>query len=92
MEEWEHHFKPIENHLDKSGNASLGGLMFETYDHEYDYVASIGQENPNRIWTYVDGDDGETVIINGWAFVNRIGYLITEVPYDDMIDIVVCLD
>jgi hypothetical protein len=66
--------------------------MFETYGAEYESVAAAGAENPNKIWTLVDGEDGETIIINGWAMVNRIGYFITEVPYDDMLDIVVCLD
>ena len=94
MEEWEHHFKPVKNHLDQNAsfNDGSGGLMFETYDHEYDHVAAVGAENPNKIWTLVDAEDGETIIINGWAFVNRIGYFITEVPYDDMLDIVVYLD
>jgi hypothetical protein len=92
MEEWEHHFKPIKNHLDLTGNASFDGIMFETYEHEYDYVAAIGGQNPNKIWTLVDAEDGETIIINGWAFVGRVGYFITEVPYDDMLDIVVYLD
>ena len=89
MEEWEYHFKPIDNPIDK--NASLGGAMFETYGEEYDYVAAIGHREPNRIWTYMDDDNGDTVIINAWAFVNRIGYLITEKPYDDSIDIQVQL-
>jgi hypothetical protein len=94
IEEWEHHFKPLVNHLDK--NASFddgsGGIMFETYTEEYDYVASIGQKEPNRIWTLVDAEDGSTLIINRWAFVNRIGYFITEKPYDDTLDIQVQLD
>jgi hypothetical protein len=34
------------------------------------------------VWTYVDGDDG-TYVTNGYHLVNRIGYFITEVPYDD---------
>ena len=94
MEEWEHHFKPIKNHLDENAsfNDGSGGLMFETYGAEYDSVAAAGAENPNKIWTLVDGEDGQTIIINGWAMVNRIGYFITEVPYDDMLDIVVYLD
>ena len=94
VEEWIYHFNPLVNHLDK--NASFddgsGGIMFETYGEEYDYVASIGQKDPNRIWTYIDNEEGETTIINRWAFVNRIGYFITEKPYDDMLDITVQLD
>ena len=94
VEEWDHHFKPMVNHLDK--NASFddgsGGIMFETYGEEYDYVAAIGHKEPNRIWTYIDDEEGNTCIINGWAFVNRIGYFITEKPYDDMLTIIVQLD
>ena len=90
IEEWEHHFKPVNNHIDVE--SSFDGIMFETYTEEYDYVASIGQKEPNRIWTLVDAEDGSTLIINRWAFVNRIGYFITEKPYDDRLDIQVQLD
>ena len=90
IEEWEHHFKPVNNHID--AESSFDGIMFETYTEEYDYVASVGQKEPNRIWTLVDGEDGSTLIINRWAFVNRIGYFITEKPYDDTLDIQVQLD
>jgi hypothetical protein len=34
------------------------------------------------VWTWVDGSDG-TYIVNGYSFVNRIGYFVSEVPYDD---------
>ena len=90
IEEWEHHFKPVNNHIDVE--SSFDGIMFETYTEEYDYVAAIGQKEPNRIWTLVDAEDGSTLIINRWAFVNRIGYFITEKPYDDTLDIQVQLD
>ena len=94
IEEWEHHFKPMVNHLDSNAsfNDGSGGLMFETYGAEYDHVAAIGQQDPNRIWTYLDGDDGEPTITNSWSFVNRIGYFITEKPYDDIYFIEVQLD
>jgi hypothetical protein len=90
IEEWEHHFKPVNNHIDTE--SSFDGIMFETYGTEYDYVAAIGQQDPNRIWTYMDDDDGNTVITNSWSFVNRIGYFITEKPYDDIYFIEVQLD
>lgn len=94
MEEWEHHFKPQVNHLDENAsfNNWSGGIMFETYGAEYDYIASVGQEEPNRIWTYIDRDDGSTAIVNRWGFVNRIGYMVTAKPYDEELDIEVQLD
>lgn len=35
-----------------------------------------------RLWTAVDGDDGETLFVSGWHFVNRFGYVVAERPYD----------
>ena len=94
IEEWELHFKPIVNHLDENAsfNDGSGGIMFETTGAEYDYVAAIGHKEPNRIWTYIDNEEGDTVIINHWGFANRIGYMVTEKPYDELLDITVQLD
>lgn len=69
-------YLPIENMFDD--NASLDGVMFETYGNELEYVQSVHGLTPNRVWTYVDGDDDNPCIISGFHFVNRIGYLITE--------------
>lgn len=80
MEEWEATYKPIYNHIDI--NASFQdktgqGIMFETYGDEVEFVKS---QSPANIWMYGEGDDGGTYIWNGWGFVNRLGYFITEVP------------
>jgi len=69
-------FKPIKNHLDD--NASENGCMFETYGAELDYVRSMVISDPERVWTVLDCD-GELIISSGYSFVNRFGYLITEV-------------
>lgn len=80
-EEWVDKFKPIQNEL--SDNASFEGMMFETYGAELDYVLSITRANPlSRVWTYIDGEGG-TYIVEGYRLVNRIGYFITEVPYEE---------
>lgn len=73
-------FKPIKNHIDD--NASFDGCMYETYDKEFEFVCQKNQTSPNHIWTIVD-IDGDLVITNGLHFVNRMGYLITEVPFED---------
>jgi len=85
FEEWLEKYKPINNHIDD--NASFqdeqgNGIMFETYGEELQYVLSIANSEPDRVWTYVDGDEC-TVVTNGYHLVNRIGYFITEIPYDD---------
>jgi hypothetical protein len=74
-DEWVATYKPILNHIDT--NASFDGMMFETYGDE---VAFVKEQPEANIWTYGDGDDGGSYVWNGWSFVNRIGYFITEVP------------
>jgi len=82
FDEWCEQYKPIINHIDS--NASFdngeGGVMFETYGDEVDFVKS---QSPANIWMYGQGDDGGTYVWNGWGFVNRLGYFVTEVPCPD---------
>jgi hypothetical protein len=75
FDEWCDKYKPIQNHIDPT--ASFDGAMFETYGDE---VAFVKEQPEDRIWMYGDGDDGGSYLWNGWHFVNRIGYFITEVP------------
>ena len=80
FDEWETFFniyKPVKNHLDN--NASFDGYMFETFGNEVDFVKSC---NELCIWTLCEEDDIQ-FIQAGWHFVNRFGYLITEVPWED---------
>lgn len=72
-------YKPILNHIDKNAsfNNGEGGIMFETYGDEVEFVK---QQDENKIWMYGTGDDGGTFVWSGWGYVNRLGYFITEVP------------
>jgi hypothetical protein len=83
---WEKRFKPIKNMID--ANASGDGTMFETYGKEEEYVRHVNSLAPATVWTLVDCDGGLR-ITNGYHFVNRIGYFITEVecPPDAQHDI-----
>jgi hypothetical protein len=82
FDDWCDIYKPIKNHIDK--DSSFNGEMFETYGDE---VAFVKEQPEDRIWMYGDGDDGGTYLWNGWGFVNRIGYFITEVPCPPNVDI-----
>ncbi len=75
FDDWVEEFKPVQNHIDK--NASIDGLMFETYGKELDYVRAQGI---NRIWTFIE-EDGVFSVSEGMRIVNRLGYAITEKPY-----------
>lgn len=82
---WEQ-FKPIQNHIDT--NASFNGCMFETYDAELDFVKKAYETNPLTVWTITDCS-GLLMITDGYHFVNRMGYLITEVPAEADTDYVI---
>ena len=74
-DDWFNTYKPIKNNLVES--SSFDDHMFETYGEEVEFVKA---QDENRIWMLGDGDDGGMYIWNGWGFVNRIGYFVTEVP------------
>ena len=78
FEEADEQFKFIPNNYDEY--SSLDGLMFETYGDEVEFVKS---QDPAKIWMYGDGDDGGTYIWSGWGFVNRIGYLVSQIPFPE---------
>lgn len=80
-EEWVDRFKPIQNEL--SDNASFEGMMFETYGDELEHVLQVARKtNGLLVWTYIDGEGG-TYIVDGYRLVNRIGYFVTQVPYEE---------
>lgn len=70
-------YKPLANVVDPQ--ASWGGDMYETFGAELGYVAWVHGETPLHVWTILDCD-GLLVISAGMSHVNRIGYLITEIP------------
>ena len=74
--EWAEKFKPIKNHLVNDPDQQ----MFETYGEEVEFVISKVEEN--KVWTWADGDYC-SYVSNGYHYVNRIGYYVCEVPYDE---------
>jgi hypothetical protein len=74
---WADVFKPTNNKFSKHDE-----LMYETYGEEVEYVQSM---HPNFVWTLVSGE-GCDLIVAGYAYVNRLGYYITENPWNDDMD------
>jgi hypothetical protein len=68
-------YKPIANKFSSQPNE----YTFETYGEEVEFVKS---QDIHNIWTWVDGDEC-SLLVAGFAYVNRIGYHITEVPWTD---------
>jgi len=73
-------FKPQQNHLDD--NASFDGCMYETFGEEVDYVFNLAKTT-KRVWTIIEGDDDTIFYCAGFHYVNRIGFLVCEVEYED---------
>lgn len=62
---------------------------YETYGADLNYIQSLPVE---VVWTMLDGDDGQVLIVNGISFVNRISYYVTEQPHDPDDTIVVAFE
>jgi hypothetical protein len=56
-----------------------GGCGLETFGKDFE---AVRRRDPGSVWTVVDGDSrGEQWIIPGVHYVNRVCYLISEIPH-----------
>lgn len=76
--QWCEKYRPIENTL--CPGAPFDGYMYETFGSEQEYVR---RHSEDRIWTVVDAE-GDLVMLSGWHVVNRVGFFITERPWDGL--------
>jgi hypothetical protein len=74
--EWEAKFKPIKNHFRDPQHEEIA---FETYGEEVEFVKA---QDPRYVWTNIQGDYSD-LIVAGYAYVNRLQYYITEIPWED---------
>lgn len=78
IEEFYAAYLPQKNDFDDNG--SWNGCMLETFGEDYEYVKTVYALAPDRVWTIVEDDNGNTVLTNGFHYVNRIGYVVTVRP------------
>lgn len=74
-------FQPMQNQV--NDNAPFDGTMYETFGEELEYIKNY--QLPECIWTILDCD-GALIVSNGFHFVNRFGYIITQVPAESGLD------
>jgi len=82
-DDFDEQYPLITNHINPNASWAFGdgpGCLFETYGEELDFVRS---QDPSTVWTLVDGDDGNQCVISGYHLVNRIGYLISTIPFPE---------
>jgi hypothetical protein len=80
-QEWIEKYKPIANPF------AHNDIMFDWSPQEVEFMR---EQSPLCIWTDLECD-GYNYISSGWHFVNRLGYYVTEVPFDPVDDIQVML-
>jgi hypothetical protein len=79
--EWEKKFKPIKNHFRDPQHEEIA---FETYGEEWEFIKA---QDPKTVWTNIQGDMSD-LIVAGVAYVNRLQYYITEIPWENEDDYV----
>jgi len=85
-EEFEERYKPRSNHLLE--DAPFNGWMYETFGEE---LAAVKAEDPRHVWTYIYSD-GVALVAAGNHLVNRLGYILTEVPWETGLEEVILED
>lgn len=64
-------------------DAGWNGCVFETYGQEREFVQEVARENPKKVWTIIDGDEGDYVVA-GFHHVNAYNYLICEKEWESI--------
>lgn len=75
-EQFEKHYKPIKNTI--TDGAPFGNTMFETFGDDLEFLK---KQNPKCIWTFICEGNSE-IISSGVWYANRLGYFVTEVPFE----------
>lgn len=81
-DEFDDQYALVSNHINPSatwafGDADAAGCLFETYGEEFEFVRRY---DSRKVWTIVDGDDGDMYVVSGLHYVNRVGYLLSQDP------------
>lgn len=78
IDDWEEKYKPLPNPR-KDEEDGFDAILFDTHiESDLDVIKGY---DPNRIWTLVESDEG-MVIVHGFRWVNRMAYLISQVPVE----------
>lgn len=65
-----------------TGCSDEAGVM-ETYGDDLEAVVAQHEKNPKTVWTIVETDDDEMVIIAGYHYVNRFLYFVSNEEWED---------
>ena len=75
-DEWEATYKPTPNPASNEEE-----VFWQAF---YENLKDIPKDIPNeRIWTMIDGDGIYTHLTSGVHVINRLGYMVSDVPWTD---------
>ena len=77
---WDAKYQPIKNQYTQKQEGEFVEDKFETYGDDLEFVRSVYETDPKKVWTLVEGDDGNLYISSGYHLVNRLNYFITKNP------------
>jgi hypothetical protein len=86
-DDWRDAYRPVPNTIRK--DAPFDGCMFETFGPELDAITAADLA---CVWTIVDGEDESLWLLSGRHLVNRLGYFITERPWQGTEAVEIALD
>jgi hypothetical protein len=88
--DWVAKYKPINCNPDNPQGAFelFAGAMLDTDEES---LAKVKASDPLNVWTLIDNGD-EQFLKNGVHFADRMGYIITEVPYAETDGIILVED
>lgn len=52
-------------------------------DHNLFEFSEVRHVPIHRVWTVVEGDNGDWIALAGFHIVNRLGYVVTRLPWDN---------
>lgn len=80
---------PVKNTITKDWdpefpeNGVMNGHMFETYGEEYQHVMEQVRKDKHYVFTVLECGGNVFWVAPGWHWVNRMGYIISTVPWKD---------
>jgi hypothetical protein len=78
FEQWVEQYRPIANPDGDSGFiVNDQSIFFETHGEDLKTVQAALEKDPAKVWTVLDVD-GELYVGEGYQFVNRFGYFLTD--------------
>ncbi len=80
-DELEKAFEFLPNHMTPSAWQLIGnGGVFDTHGKEREFVIS---QDPQTIWTVLDGERSSLNLVSGLHFINRLGYMISTTKVEE---------